>query len=173
MDGDDGSQLGECERVSASDRATAPIHAPRSVTTPSRSPLSQGQRDELIAEVLGDVVALSDQVQQLMRQTQAIGESMTATDFVRWRNTLDLKMSELAEINLSEQSAKRLASFAQAYIEQLSRETNTMVTLQVKRAVSDTLTFNRLFEKLNREWLLRLGMILGRPFWELSLAACS
>ena len=146
------------------DCAMGSTQASRPPMAPARASLSQGQRDELIAEVLGDVLALSEQVKQLSLQMQAVGEALTANDFVRWRNTLDLKMSELAEVNLSEQSAKRLASFAQTYIEQLSRETNTMVTLQVKRAVSDTLTFNLLFDKLNREWLIRLGMICLAAF---------
>jgi len=131
---------------------------------PGRSALTQSQRDELIAEILGDVVALSDQVNQVAGQVQALGQALTANDFVRWRNTLDLKMSELAEVNLSEQSAKRLGSFAQAYIEQLSRETNTMVTLQAKRAVADTLAFNQLFDKLNRDWLLRLVAVAAAGF---------
>ena len=65
-------------------------------------------------------------------------------------------MSELAQVNLSEQAAKRLQSYAQAYIEQLTRETNTLVTIETKRAVADTLAFNLLFDKLNRDWLLRL-----------------
>ncbi len=131
---------------------------------PSKSTLTQSQRDELIAEILGDVVDLSDQVKQVAGQVQALGQALSANDFVRWRNTLDLKMSELADVNLSEQSAKRLGSFAQAYIEQLSRETNTMVTLQAKRAVADTLAFNQLFDKLNRDWLLRLGGIGATAF---------
>ncbi|WP_312261168.1 hypothetical protein [Limnohabitans sp.] len=107
---------------------------------------------------------MSDQVNQVAGQVQALGQALTANDFVRWRNTLDLKMSELAEVNLSEQSAKRLGSFAQAYIEQLSRETNTMVTLQAKRAVADTLAFNQLFDKLNRDWLLRLVAVAAAAF---------
>jgi hypothetical protein len=85
-------------------------------------------------------------------------------------------MSELADVNLSEQSAKRLQSFAQAYIEQLTRETNRLVTIETKRAVADTLTFNLLFDKLNRDWLMRLGTmaavcvgstILGNWIWSI------
>jgi hypothetical protein len=160
--------------------AASAVRALGSQTTapaiPSKSTLTQSQRDELIAEILGDVVALSDQVKQVAEQVQALGQALTANDFVRWRNTLDLKMSELADVNLSEQSAKRLGSFAQAYIEQLSRETNTMVTLQAKRAVGDTLAFNQLFDKLNRDWLMRLGTIatvccvstlLGHILWSI------
>lgn len=127
--------------------------------TPARAPLSQSQRDELIAEILGDVVNLSDQVDQVAGQVQALAQALTANDFVRWRNTLDMKMSELADVNLSEQSAKRLQSFALAYIEQLTRETNRLVTIETKRAVADTMTFNLLFDKLNRDWLMRLGTI--------------
>jgi hypothetical protein len=127
------------------------------VSQPGKSALTQSQRDELIAEILGDVVALSERVNQVAGQVQALGQALTANDFVRWRNTLDMKMSELAEVNLSEQSAKRLQSFAQAYIQQLTRETNTLVTIETKRAVADTLAFNLLFDKLNRDWLMRLG----------------
>lgn len=144
--------------------------------TPARSHLTQSQRDELIAEILGDVVTLSDRVAQVAGQVQALAQALTANDFVRWRNTLDLKMSELADVNLSEQSAKRLQSFAQAYIEQLTRETNRLVTIETKRAVADTLTFNLLFDKLNRDWLMRLGTmaavcvgstILGNWIWSI------
>jgi hypothetical protein len=39
-----------------------------------------------------------------------------------------------------------------------------MVTLQAKRAVADTLAFNQLFDKLNRDWLLRLGGIGATSF---------
>lgn len=133
-------------------------------TPPSKTALTQSQRDELIAEILGDVVALADQIHQVAGQVQALGQAFTSNDFVRWRNTLDMKLSELAEVNLSEQSAKRLQLFAQAYIEQLLREANTLVTLQVKRAVVDTLTFNQLFDKLNRDWLLRMAAVAGASF---------
>jgi hypothetical protein len=143
----------------------APMPTPAAqVAQPGKSALTQSQRDELIAEILGDVVTLSDQVNQVAGQVSALGQALTANDFVRWRNTLDMKMSELAEVNLSEQSAKRLQSFAQAYIEQLTRETNTLVTIETKRAVADTLAFNLLFDKLNRDWLMRLGTVAAVCF---------
>jgi hypothetical protein len=150
--------------------------APTPATPQGRSPLSQTQRDELIAEILGDVGILSDRIEQVTGQVQALTQALTANDFVRWRNTLDMKMSELADVNLSEQSAKRLGSFAQTYIEQLTRETNTMVTIQVKKAVADTMTFNQLFDKLNRDWLMRLSTlaavcllstVLGNWIWSI------
>lgn len=151
------SSEGEGEGHRANNPA-APMPTPAAqVAQQGKSALTQSQRDELIAEILGDVVTLSDQVSQVAGQVKALGQALTANDFVRWRNTLDLKMSELADVNLSEQSAKRLQSFAQAYIEQLSRETNTLVTIETKRAVADTLAFNLLFDKLNRDWLMRLG----------------
>lgn len=138
--------------------ANPPLSSPAAqAAQPGKSALTQSQRDELIVEILGDVVTLSDQVRQVAGQVQALGQAVTANDFVRWRNILDMKMSELAEVNLSEQSAKRLQSFAQAYIEQLTRETNTLVTIETKRAVADTLAFNLLFDKLNRDWLMRLA----------------
>jgi hypothetical protein len=147
------------------------MHSPVAlVPQPGKSALTQSQRDELIAEILGDVVTLSDQVRQVAGQVSALGQALTANDFVRWRNTLDMKMSELAEVNLSEQSAKRLQSFAQAYIEQLTRETNTLVTIETKRAVADTLAFNLLFEKLNKDWLLRLGTMAAVCFVSTMLA---
>jgi hypothetical protein len=173
---DSGSGYPEAGGVDARDDAYAAsaVRALGSQTTapaiPSKSTLTQSQRDELIAEILGDVVELSDQVKQVAGQVQALGQALSANDFVRWRNTLDLKMSELADVNLSEQSAKRLGSFAQAYIEQLSRETNTMVTLQAKRAVADTLAFNQLFDKLNRDWLLRLASVVVASFMGTLLA---
>ncbi len=159
-------------------RAANPaMHSPVAlVPQPGKSALTQSQRDELIAEILGDVVTLSDQVRQVAGQVSALGQALTANDFVRWRNTLDMKMSELAEVNLSEQSAKRLQSFAQAYIEQLTRETNTLVTIETKRAVADTLAFNLLFDKLNRDWLMRLATmaavccastLLGHLLWSI------
>ncbi len=151
--------------------ANPPISSPAAqVAQPGKSALTQSQRDELIAEILGDVVTLSDQVNQVAGQVHALGQALTANDFVRWRNTLDMKMSELAEVNLSEQSAKRLQSFAQAYIEQLTRETNTLVTIETKRAVADTLAFNLLFEKLNKDWLLRLGTMAAVCFVSTMLA---
>lgn len=151
--------------------ANPPTSSPAAqVAQPGKSALTQSQRDELIVEILGDVVTLSDQVNQVAGQVHALGQALTANDFVRWRNTLDMKMSELAEVNLSEQSAKRLQSFAQAYIEQLTRETNTLVTIETKRAVADTLAFNLLFEKLNKDWLLRLGSMAAVCFGSTMLA---
>lgn len=161
--------------VSRAANPVVPSHVAQ-VAQPGKSALTQSQRDELIVEILGDVVNLSDQVLQVAGQVQALGQALTANDFVRWRNTLDLKMSELADVNLSEQSAKRLQSFAQAYIEQLTRETNTLVTIETKRAVADTLAFNLLFDKLNRDWLMRLGTmaavccastLLGHLLWSI------
>lgn len=130
----------------------------RTLERPSSS-MSQHQRDELIAEVLGDVLTLSEKVNDLTTQLSAIAQAVTANDFVRWRNTLDLKMSELAEINLSQQAATRLQAFATAYLDHLSQETNKLVRIEVKRAVADTLAFSTLFDKLHSEWLLRLSSI--------------
>lgn len=159
------------ENVEVRRAANPPTSSPAAqVAQPGKSALTQSQRDELIVEILGDVVTLSDQVNQVAGQVHALGQALTANDFVRWRNTLDMKMSELAEVNLSEQSAKRLQSFAQAYIEQLTRETNTLVTIETKRAVADTLAFNLLFEKLNRDWLLRLGSMAAVCFGSTMLA---
>jgi hypothetical protein len=121
--------------------------------------MSQHQRDELIAEVLGDVLVLTEKVNGLSIQISAIAKAVTANDFVRWRNTLDLKMTELAEINLSQQAAARLQAFATTYLDHLSQETNKLVRIEVKRAVNDTMTFNKLFDKLQRDWLLRLSSI--------------
>lgn len=130
----------------------------------STNSMTQHQRDELIAEVLGDVLVLSEKVNALSTQISAIAQAVTANDFVRWRNTLDLKMTELAEINLSQQAATRLQAFASTYLDHLSQETNKLVRIEVKRAVNDTLTFNKLFDKLHRDWLLRLMTIAGTTF---------
>ena len=126
--------------------------------------MTQSQRDALIAEVLGDVLALGEQMVHIQSQLDAIGKSITANDFVRWRNTLDAKMSELAEVNLSEQAARRLQVFAQTYLTELSRETNKLITIEVKRRVADTLAFNEMLGKLNQQWLLRLGHVAGASF---------
>jgi hypothetical protein len=130
----------------------------------STSSMSQHQRDELIAEVLGDVLVLSEKVNALSTQISAIAQTFTANDFVRWRNTLDLKMTELAEINLSQQAATRLQAFVSAYLDHLSQETNKLVRIEVKRAVNDTMTFNKLFDKMNTDWLLRLSSIAAVVF---------
>ena len=136
----------------------------------STSSMTQHQRDELIAEVLGDVLVLSEKVNALSSQISAIAQAVTANDFVRWRNTLDLKMTELAEINLSQQAATRLQTFASTYLDHLSQETNKLVHIEVKRAVNDTMTFDKLFHKLHREWLLRLVTIAGVAFFGTLLA---
>jgi hypothetical protein len=130
----------------------------------AKTALTQSQRDELIAEILGDVLLLSDKVSEIASQMAALSQAMVASDFVRWRNTLDAKMSELAEVNISEQAAKRLQGVAQAYIEQLSRETNQLVVIETKKAVSNTLAFNQLFDRLHREWLLRLASVAIAAF---------
>lgn len=136
----------------------------------STGSMSQHQRDELIAEVLGDVLVLSEKVNALSMQISAIAQTFSANDFVRWRNTLDLKMSELAEINLSQQAATRLQAFASTYLDHLSQETNKLVRIEVKRAVNDTMTFNKLFDKLNTDWLLRLTSIAAVVFASTLLA---
>ena len=136
----------------------------------AKAPLTQSQRDELLAEVLGDVLQLSNAINDISTQLENMGRAMTSQDFVRWRNTLDLKMTELSEINLSDQAAKRLQSVASVWVEQLSRETNTLVQLQAKRAVGDTLAFNRLFDRLQREWLMRMAALAGVCFGSTLLA---
>ena len=136
----------------------------------STSSMTQHQRDELIAEVLGDVLVLSEKVNALSTQISTIAQAFTANDFVRWRNTLDLKMTELAEINLSQQAATRLQALASTYLDHLSQETNKLVRLEVKRSVNDTMTFNTLFDKLNRDWLLRLTSIAAVSFFGTLLA---
>jgi hypothetical protein len=149
-----------------------PEETPRKAEAIARSTgsMSQHQRDELIAEVLGDVLVLSEKVNALSTQISAIAQTFTANDFVRWRNTLDLKMTELAEINLSQQAATRLQTFATTYLDHLSQETNKLVRLEVKRAVNDTMTFNKLFDKLNTDWLLRLTSIAAVVFASTLLA---
>lgn len=156
----------EADDVHANDgvdepRSTTPEVEPTQAVKPSRatSSMSQQQRDELIAEILGDVLVLAEKVNGLSTQISAIAQAVTANDFVRWRNTLDLKMTELAEINLSQQAATRLQAIASTWVDHLSKETNTLVRLEVKRAVNDTMTFNRLFDKLHRDWLLRISSV--------------
>lgn len=162
---DDSAGGAEMDGVSHPEqRHPAPQRASPDRSSSGKVALTQSQRDELIAEVLGDVVALSDRVTEIAAQMQSLNQALAANDFVRWRNALDLKISELVEINLSEQAAKRLQSFAQAYIGQLAKETNTLVAIETKRAVSDTLAFNKLFDKLNKDWLLRVGAIAGVCF---------
>ena len=167
--------------ASSEDSSVQPLHAeskmmaeqtPHKAEALSRSTgsMSQHQRDELIAEVLGDVLVLSEKVNALSMQISAIAQTFSANDFVRWRNTLDLKMSELAEINLSQQAATRLQAFASTYLDHLSQETNKLVRIEVKRAVNDTMTFNRLFDKLNHDWILRLSSIAAVAFISTLLA---
>ncbi len=153
------SMAHEGEAPDAGGAAQAFPSGPAAPIKAAKAPLTQSQRDELLAEVLGDVLQLSNAINDISTQLENMGRAMTSQDFVRWRNTLDLKMTELSEINLSDQAAKRLQSVASVWVEQLSRETNTLVQLQAKRAVGDTLAFNRLFDRLQREWLMRIGML--------------
>jgi hypothetical protein len=157
---DSASQANPAESKMVAEQTTPKLEA----LARSTGSMSQQQRDELIAEVLGDVLVLSEKVNALSTQISAIAQAVTANDFIRWRNTLDLKMTELAEINLSQQAATRLQAFASTYLDHLSQETNKLVRIEVKRAVNDTMTFNKLFDKLHCDWLLRLMTIAGTAF---------
>lgn len=129
-----------------------------------RRAMSEQQRDALLAEVLGDVGQIAEMVQRLSVQLDAVNQSLTANDLVRWRNALDLKMDELAKVNLSEHAAERMQGIASAWVERLSEETNTLVKLQVKKTVNDVFAFNQLMDRLNKEWLMRLGWVAGAGF---------
>lgn len=126
--------------------------------------MTDQQRDALLAEVLGDVAHVATLVEQLTKQLEGVQESMAANDLIRWRNALDHKMQELANVNLSEHAAGRMQAVASAWIEQLSQETNTLVKLQVKKAVNDVMAFNQLMDRLQQAWLLRLASIAGVCF---------
>lgn len=76
----------------------------------------------------------------------------------------------LAEINLSQQAATRLQAFASTYLDHLSQETNKLVRIEVKRSVNDTMTFNKLFDKLHRDWVLRLMTVAAAAFFGALLA---
>ena len=160
LNAEDGGNALDQEQLILRESSTAPVPS----KSRNRSPLTQSQRDELLAEVLGDVIQLNDQITQLTTQIKTLGQAVSSNDFVRWRNALDLKMTELADINLSQKASARLQAFASTYLQHLSQETNKLVRIEVKRAVSDTLAFNRLFDKLNKEWLLRLGTVAAVSF---------
>lgn len=130
----------------------------------SKKGLTEQQRDALLAEVLGDVSHVAALVEQLATQLEGVQQSMAANDLIRWRNALDLKMQELADVNLSAHAAARMQAVASAWIEQLSQETNTLVKLQVKKTVNDVMAFNQLMDQLRQAWLLRLATIAGVCF---------
>jgi len=132
--------------------------------SPGRRAMSEQQRDALLAEVLGDVGQLAQMVQRLSVQLDAVNQSLTANDLVRWRNALDLKMEELAKVNLSDHAAERMQGVAAAWVQRLGEETNTLVKLQVKKTVNDVFAFNQLLDRLNKEWLMRLGWVAGAGF---------
>jgi hypothetical protein len=136
----------------------------------SKPSMLDSQRDAVLAEVLGDVAQLSEHVQNMGKHLEQMQQSFSANDFVRWRNTIDFKLSELNNVNLSDEAAARLQAVASAYISQLAVEMNTMVAIEVKKGVADTMAFQVLFEKLNQTWLMRLLTISGVTFLSTLLA---
>lgn len=145
---------------------TIPFHDPaRSHMHGKRqTPLLEVQRDELLAELLGDTFKINEQLAEFSRRIEELNSSLTVADFVRWKKTIDSKLSELGHVNLSQEAANRLQSVASAYVSQLSIETNRVIHIQVKKAVSETLGFQVLFDKLQKEWLLRVGILAGTVF---------
>jgi hypothetical protein len=126
--------------------------------------LTQSQRDALIAEVLGDVGQLSEEVRRLGTQMQTLSQLLNVDDYKRWRKTLDAKLQELSSIHLSEHASSRLQVHAQDYLGALAKQVDTLVSATVQQRVSETLTFSRLFDRLQQAWLMRLGHITVAAF---------
>jgi hypothetical protein len=124
-------------------------------------PMVDAQKDAVLAEILGDVALINEQVKEMAQQVQAVCEVMSVNDFVRWRNALDLKFTEIQEVNFSEDAARRLKGVVDAYLGQMAVQLNMLARIEVKKAVGETLAFQTLFDRLHREWLFRLGGICG------------
>jgi len=134
------------------------------VSTKMPASMTQSQRDALIVEVLGDVGQLSQQVSRLSEQVQAAGQLLNVQEYAHWQKLLDAKLSELASINLSQHASARLQSHAQAYLGALAKQVDDMVTAKVQERVAQTYTFQRLFDRLHRDWLMRLGCVAASAF---------
>lgn len=136
--------------------------------------MMDSQRDAVLAEILGDVSAISRELQEVVLQIKATSQALNANDFVRWRNTLDSKFTEIQEVNFSDESARRLKVLVDTYLGQMAVQINQLAHIEVKKAVAKTLAFQTLFDRLHREWLLRLaaicatvvlGTVLGNFVW--------
>lgn len=102
---------------------------------PLPTKLSDEAKSLLIAEILGDVGRLHEQINQLSSQLHAI--NVEAQDQVsrlaRWHQVLDTKMIELNRVDLSSVASERMAGYAREYLKALSREVSGLVAAEVKQ----------------------------------------
>ena len=97
--------------------------------------LSEEAKSLLIAEILGDVGRVHDQISQLSSQLHAMNVEAQeqASRLARWHQVLDTKMIELNRIDLSSVASERLAVHAREYLTALSREVSGLVAQEVKQ----------------------------------------
>ena len=104
---------------------------------PERPKLSEEARSLLIAEILGDVGRVHDQIIQLSSQLHSmhVEAQDQASRLARWHQVLDSKMIELNKVDLSAVASEKLAAHAREYLQALSREVSGLVAKEVTKQV--------------------------------------
>ena len=101
---------------------------------PEKKPFTDEMRSLLMAEILGDVGRVNEQIEKLGLDLQAISQATQdqAQDLHRWGQVLDQKILELNQINFSAIASERLAQHAGDYLRALSKEVSVMVAHEVR-----------------------------------------
>ncbi|BDU56984.1 hypothetical protein [Limnohabitans sp. TEGF004] len=105
------------------------------MTNPERPKLSEEARSLLIAEILGDVGRVHDQIIQLSSQLHSmqVEAQDQASRLARWHQVLDSKMIELNRVDLSAVASEKLAAHAREYLQALSRDVSDLVAKEVRK----------------------------------------
>ncbi len=110
------------------------------MSPPLPTKLSEEAKSLLIAEILGDVGRVHEQINQLSSQLHAMNVEAQdqANRLARWHQVLDTKMIELNRMDLSSMVSERMAGYACEYLKTLSREASGLMAVEVKPQTGST-----------------------------------
>lgn len=104
------------------------------MNNPPRTRLSEEARSALIAEILGDVGRVHDDIVKLGEDLKVMSRATQdqSQNLLQWSQVLDKKIMELDKINLSSVASERLTQHAREYLRALSSEVSKLVENEIK-----------------------------------------
>lgn len=103
---------------------------------PTRERLGEQARDVLLAEALGDLHRLREQLQGFDAQVRALVEKMDTGARREWLAMLDSKMREFQTFQIPEIAAAKLQVHAETFFRGVMGEVKHLVSIEVKRQSS-------------------------------------
>ena len=98
-----------------------------------REKLGEQARDILMAEALGDLQRIREQLQGFDAQVRALVENQDAGAKREWLAILDSKMREFQNFQIPEIAAARLQVHAETFFRGVMGEVKHLVSIEVKR----------------------------------------